>query len=825
MDRHYLIIIKSDIIPPMSNQIPVVNKKRKSFFRGLLILAIIMPAYLSGCTLSENLSGQFSWQSGVILLLLAVIVFITILLARIRTAENRLRKQFEAVVNNYKGIIWNIDKNRVITIIDGQSLKKLWDKSKILEGKNISNAHKLVSESNIVEYVEKTFKEGPQEWISEISDSVYHTCTTPVYGADGNIEGIVGGTDNVTERIKLQNDLSAAVETAKAASESKSRFLASMSHEMRTPLNAIIGLSELELGNAFLEGDSFANMEKIYSAGINLLGIINDLLDISKIEAGKFVLVPMEYDVSSMINDTLNLNIVRIGSKPIQFHLHVSGSLPAKMEGDELRVKQIFNNLLSNAIKYTVSGYVDWTISCITEKDRIKVISTVRDTGIGIHKEDQERLFSEDYYKTDLKANYYMEGTGLGLPITLNLIKLMNGTISLQSEYRMGSAFTVEFCQGKVTDEEIGDEAADNLSQFRYSAHRRNKNQKLLRANMSYASVLVVDDVVANLEVARGMLKPYKLHVECVTSGIEAVKRIREDKFHYDAIFMDHMMPDMDGLEAVQLIRNDIDSEYAKSVPIIALTANAMQGSDSMFLEHGFQAFISKPIDILRLDQLLNQWVRNREKEKDLPVQEEGENGEKIMFFTKSLHIPGLNVRNGLARFENDEESYLRVLRAYVNHTGNFINTAKNAGSDLDVYRIAVHSIKGSGRGIGAEKLGDMAERLETAAKQSDTLFIKANNAQFIEAAEKLIAGLSAFLKTIPDDTDDVVRTEQETLEPELLAALKKAAEDYDITALYHSIETLDAFTYRSQPGLAKWLKEKAGTSDFIAIQKRLESI
>jgi len=355
----------------------------------------------------------------------------------------------------------------------------------------------------------------------------------------------------------------------------------------------------------------------------------------------------------------------------------------------------------------------------------------------------------------------------------------------------MGSAFTVEFYQNKVTDEEIGDEAADHLSQFRYSAHRRNKNQKLVRANMSYASVLVVDDVVANLEVARGMLKPYKLYVECVTSGTEAVKRVREEKVYYDAIFMDHMMPDIDGLEAVRRIREEIGSDYAKKVPVIALTANAIQGSDSMFLEHGFQAYLSKPIDILRLDQVLNQWIRNKTKEKELPPEDETANDEKKPSLFRSLHIPGLNTNNGLARFENDEPSYLRVLRAYVKHTVAFVETAKNAGSDLDAYRIAVHSIKGSGRGIGAEKL------IET---------------------------LNDFLKTIPDDSDDENKPEKEDPDPELISALKKAAEDFDIKALYNAIDLLDTYQYSSHPELVKWLKQKAGVSDFISISKNIES-
>jgi len=556
-------------------------------------------------------------------------------------------------------------------------------------------------------------------------------------------------------------ELEIAVKAAESASESKSLFLANMSHEMRTPLNAIIGLSELELGAASLEGNSFSNIEKIYSAGMSLLGIINDILDISKIEAGNFTLVPIVYDVSSMINDTVNLNIVRIGSKPVQFRLHIDDSMPSKLEGDELRIKQIFTNLLSNAIKYTNAGFVDWNISCAREGDWVKITSTVRDTGRGISEEDQKELFKE-HFQPNLKANYYVEGTGLGLSITSNLIKLMGGTISLKSELGKGSTFTVEFFQKAAGDEVIGEETAANLSQLRYTAHRRSHNQNLIRADMSYATVLVVDDVVNNLDVARGMLKPYKLHIDCVTSGQEAVNRIREEKIRYSAIFMDHMMPGMDGVEAVRIIRKEINTEYARMIPVIALTANALKGNDEMFLENGFQAFLSKPIDIIRLDRILHQWVRDKTREKEMllaippAMPEETKKPEKKNTgLIEELEALGINAAAALARFANDKGSYLHILGSFVIHAPSFVEAIKafknqDSSQDLESYRITAHSIKGSVRGIGAEKLGDMAEKLESAAKRGDIAFIEANNDLLVEAMEKFIAALSAYLKALP---------------------------------------------------------------------------
>jgi signal transduction histidine kinase/DNA-binding response OmpR family regulator len=621
---------------------------------------------------------------------------------------------------------------------------------------------------------------------------------------------------------------------AETASESKTRFLANMSHEMRTPLNAIIGLSELELGTANLEGDTFTNMEKILSAGMTLLGIINDLLDVSKIESGKFTMVPVVYDVPSMINDTVNLNIVRIGSKPVQFRLHINHDIPSRLKGDELRVKQVFNNLLSNAFKYTDSGYVDWSISCRQEGKRVRLVSTIRDTGIGIRKEDQAKLF-KDYYQANLHANYYVEGTGLGLSITKNLIKLMDGSITLKSEYGRGSVFTVEFFQELVGAELIGDETAANLSQFRYSAQRRSRNQKLVRADMSYATVLVVDDVVTNLDVARGMLKPYGIVVDCVTSGQEAINRIRNEKTKYHAIFMDHMMPGMDGMEAVKIIRSEIDTDYAKNIPVIALTANALLGNDSLFLENGFQAFLSKPIDILRLDNILNQWVRDKKKEKQLPHLAEVEKA-KSSGLLVGLNIPELNVTAGLIRFDDDEESYIRVLRSFVAYTPDYIENIRVFNPDnpisgdegekgsLEAFRVAVHSIKGSGRSIGAEKLGGLAEQLEKAAVNKNLEYIKTGKDHFIEVAEQFIADLENFLKTIKD-VSGPEKPEKESPDPQLVEAILSACNAYDIDALKKAIEGLAAYSYPSYPDLVEWLWDHAGRSDFEAIQKRLASM
>jgi signal transduction histidine kinase/CheY-like chemotaxis protein len=413
------------------------------------------------------------------------------------------------------------------------------------------------------------------------------------------------------------------------AANAKSNFLANMSHEMRTPLNAIIGLSELSLSSGELSGEPAENVAKVYNSGVSLLGLVNDILDLSKIEAGKFEILPANYDLPSLVNDTVNLNAMRIGEKPITFDLQVDESLLSTLFGDELRIKQVFNNLLSNAFKYTKKGTVSWKITTERDGESVWLVSEVTDTGVGIREKDIEKLFM-DYNQVDTKANHAVEGTGLGLSITKNLVQMMDGAIEIESVYGEGSTFRVRLRQGFVDDTPIGETVAENLKKFQYFDQKRNRTEKLVRIRLPYARVLIVDDVQVNLDVACGMMRPYQMQIDCVTSGKEAIELIRKADVHYHAIFMDHMMPEMDGIEATRIIREDIDSEYAKTVPIIALTANAIVGNEEMFLSRGFQAFLSKPIDMQRMDQVIRTWVRDKEFEKELANRTFERNGEKL---------------------------------------------------------------------------------------------------------------------------------------------------------------------------------------------------
>jgi len=406
-------------------------------------------------------------------------------------------------------------------------------------------------------------------------------------------------------------ELKEQTEIAVKANRAKSEFLATMSHEIRTPLNAVIGLSEVELRGS-LSDSSRDNIMRIHQSGSSLLGIINDILDISKIEAGKLEFAPVEYDTATLISDTVNLNRVRIGSRPIDFILEIDGDFPSKLLGDDMRVKQVLNNLLSNAIKYTEKGAVrlgaSWDKGHALAPNQVKLKFTVQDTGRGIRSEDMEKVFVS-YAQLDVKANRKIEGTGLGLAISKKIVEMMGGNIRAESEFGRGSIFTVEFLQSLEDPTPIGKETAKALMDFCYVPER--KEDVVIRFQVPDGKALVVDDLPMNLLVARGLLAPYCIKMDTAESGKEAIEKVRltdsaSPEARYDIIFMDHQMPGMDGVEAAVEIRKT--QGYAHT-PIIALTANALRGMREFFLEQGFEDYLSKPIDPFFLDNVIERWI------------------------------------------------------------------------------------------------------------------------------------------------------------------------------------------------------------------------
>ncbi|MDR1511160.1 MAG: response regulator [Synergistaceae bacterium] len=429
---------------------------------------------------------------------------------------------------------------------------------------------------------------------------------------------IIAASVELVKQFKMAEErianLSESTKTAASMSESRNRLIADMRHEMRKPLNSVVRLSRYMLDKEEMPEETRESVEKIHNAGMTLLGVINDIIDVSKLESRQFEITPIEYDVPSLINDIVTLNAAYIGDKQIRFDLHIGKTMPSKLFGDELRVELVCNNLLGNAFKYTREGKIDLSFDCERRGDDEWLTIRVSDTGVGIPPENIEGLFS-GYNRVYTKLGGKIEGTCL--PVTKAIVTMMGGAITAESEYGKGSVFIVRIPQGFVTDAPIGDEVAKNLQRFNYRGRKLSDETRLVHVQLPHARVLVVDDIQANLDIIKELLELYGMKVDCLTSGLQAVQRIYEETFFYDAIFMDHMMPGMDGVETLRVIREDIGSAYAKNIPIIALTANVTSENGEEYIGKGFQAFLSKPIDVFQLDDVVIRWLKDRETAKE----------------------------------------------------------------------------------------------------------------------------------------------------------------------------------------------------------------
>jgi CheY-like chemotaxis protein/signal transduction histidine kinase len=452
-------------------------------------------------------------------------------------------------------------------------------------------------------------------------------------------------------------ELYAAKEQAIQANRVKSDFLARMSHEIRSPMNAILGIIEIELDKD-LPPDTDEALNKVHNSGYMLLNIINDILDLSKIESGKMEILPVEYDVSSMINDTVQLNLMRFGNSTLKLSLEVDEHVPAKLFGDDLRIKQVLNNLISNSFKYTKVGGINVSVRAeVSGSDNAKsvvIIFCIKDTGLGMTKEQVSKLF-DGYARFNSEANRQVEGTGLGMPITNSFMDMMKGALLVESEPGKGSTFTIRIPQGYINADVLGKENAENLQKFDIDKKiKQKKGAQIKREYMPYGKVLVVDDMEPNLYVAKGLLAPYGLSIDTALSGKAAIDIVKGGQ-KFDVIFMDHYMPEMDGIEATKIIR-----ELGYKGSIIALTANALVGQDQMYLSNGFDGFMSKPIDTRQLNSMLNRFVRDKYPSETIEAArklkkklEKGEDSgppdlSKIKALVVDDFIPNLSVAQGM---------------------------------------------------------------------------------------------------------------------------------------------------------------------------------
>ena len=494
-------------------------------------------------------------------------------------------------------------------------------------------------------------------------------------------------------------------------SESKTRFLAKMSHEIRTPMNVILGLTELQLQKGSFPKEVRDTFLQIYRSSKLLLDLINDILDYSKVELGKMEIANSSYDLYSIIVSTLQLNMIYLGDKHIKFEVNMHKDQYIELIGDSLRIRQVLNNLLSNAFKYTKTGSITFSIVCeeLVESDEVFLIFTIEDTGIGMSQEQVERISSDEYvrFTSDNSAN--IEGTGLGMAISFQLVSLMGGSLEIKSELGVGTVFTFKVKQKKHTDERLGAFRAKKLKILDYDMEFLESISQVDYHSLSHSSILVVDDILSNLVVIKEMLLMYGIQVDTANCGVDAIHLVNRRKA-YDIIFMDYMMPGMNGIEVMQELRA---SGYDK--PIIVLTADITNNNKQLFIDNGFDGFLSKPVDIHELDSCLKRFVGG--------VKEVDETNKQF-----SEHL----ITSFLTDAKRESEYLCEMLKDHSFDEKKF-----------EDFRIRVHGLKSACANVGLVELSAFAFRLEIACKDRNLQVLTTHSPIFLTKIDDAIIKFS----------------------------------------------------------------------------------
>ena len=616
-----------------------------------------------------------------------------------------------------------------------------------------------------------------------LNNRYYESHVRQIIGSSGKSQGYVVIVFDVTETRNYIEEIKRVREDAERANLTKSEFLANMSHEIRTPMNAVMGLSDLIMEES--RGRKvYGYACDIKAASQNLLAIINDILDLSKVESGKMELIPVDYYVKGVVEEVVNMMKVAATQRGLDLICEFDNSIPCKYHGDDGRIKQILINIMNNAVKFTKEGFVKITVGGHpgSQKDTENVVFRIQDTGVGIKPENLEKIF-EDFKQVDSGRNRGVEGTGLGLSITRRIVQLMKGGIEVESSYGEGSTFIITIPQ-KIVDGRTLEEVPDvpQKESESYDAFVVN-NYK----------VLVVDDNLINRKVAMGFLKSYGFELFEAASGPEAIEMVKETKFNM--IFMDHMMPEMDGIEATKIIREECGMN-GRSPVIIALTANAMAGVREKFLNSGFQDFIAKPLDRKPLNEVLSRWIPNAYKQ--VLSNEEDETADsqpKITF--DDIHIEGIDIEEAKKHHTGEVEDFVELLNLYYmdgKRKSSFLMELLDK-EDYKDYGIEVHGLKSASANVGAMELSAQAREHEEAANRGDIDFIKMHSAELRACYDRQVEAIKVFLDHRQAVANEAKGEEQMTIDSasllqELRNALEKL-EDFKSKDCAHVIENL----------------------------------